>query len=125
MNLNQITIPSVQVDVAVGFYKTLGLRLIVDALPEYARFECPEGEATFSIYRVDELQKGKSVTIYFEENHLDEYVNKLQTKGIKFDELPKDKPWLWREAHLRDPDGHAIILYYAGKNRKNPTWRIE
>lgn len=125
MNLNQITIPSLNVERAVTFYKTLGLHLIVDAAPRYVRFECPEGEATFSIHKVDELQKGTGITIYFEEENLDEWVSKLQKKGITFSQLPEDKPWLWREAHLLDPDGNKIILYFAGKNRKNPPWRID
>jgi hypothetical protein len=33
-------------------------------------------------------------------------------------------PWLWREARLRDPDGHRVCLYRAGQNRKNPPWRL-
>lgn len=124
MNLNQITIPSLNVEKAVAFYKTLGLHLIVDAIPRYVRFECPNGDATFSIHNVEELPKGAGITIYFEEENLDEWVTRLQEKGIKFDSLPEDKSWLWREAHLQDPDGNNIILYYAGKNRKNPPWRI-
>jgi hypothetical protein len=52
MNLNQITIPSFKVEKSVKFYKTLGLHIIVDALPKYTRFECPEGDAIFSIHEV-------------------------------------------------------------------------
>jgi hypothetical protein len=55
---------------------------------------------------------------------LDEYVADLQTKGIAFTELPNDKPWLWREAHLQDLDGNRLILFWAGENRKNPPWRV-
>ena len=124
MNLNQITISSIDVEKAVEFYKILGLHLIVDALPKYVRFECPDGDATFSIEKVDELKKQQSVSIYFEEENLDVWVANLQKKGLIFNKLPEDKPWLWREAHLQDPDGNTIILYYAGKNRKNPPWRI-
>lgn len=124
MNLNQITISSINVEKAVAFYKILGLHLIVDALPKYVRFECPDGDATFSIQKVDTLQKEQNISIYFEEENLDEWVANLKNKGVIFNELPKDKPWLWREAHLEDPDGNTIVLYYAGKNRKNPPWRI-
>jgi catechol 2,3-dioxygenase-like lactoylglutathione lyase family enzyme len=124
MNLNQITIPSLNVERAIKFYKTLGLRLIVDALPRYVRFECPDGEATFSIHIVDELPKGDGIILYFEDDNLDELVKQLKSKGIIFTSDPEDKTWLWREAHLLDPDGNKIILYHAGKNRKNPPWRI-
>jgi len=125
MNLNQITIPSVNVAQATVFYKTLGLKLIVDALPHYVRFECPEGDATFSIYEVEELPKRDGVIVYFENETLDEHVQNLIGKGIQFEELPSDKSWMWREAKLRDNDNNQIIIFQAGKNRKSPPWRIK
>lgn len=124
MDLNQITVPSLDVEKAVGFYKTLGLKLIVEALPNYARFECSDGNSTFSVHQVEELTRGQGITIYFEDNNLDDLVAQFQAKGVSFESLPEDKPWLWREAHLRDLDGNHIILYRAGENRKNPPWRI-
>jgi catechol 2,3-dioxygenase-like lactoylglutathione lyase family enzyme len=124
MNLNQITIPSFDLEKAVVFYKKLGLQLIVDALPRYVRFECPDGESTLSIHKVEELPKGNGITIYFEDDNLDALVKQLKEKGIIFTSEPEDKSWLWREAHLQDLDGNAIILYHAGDNRKNPPWRI-
>jgi predicted enzyme related to lactoylglutathione lyase len=124
MNLNQITIPSFNIERATNFYKTLGLNLIVEVLPRYVRFECPDGSSTFSIHKVDELPKGNGITIYFEDDNLDTLVESLKSKGIIFTSEPENKSWLWREAHLNDPDGNHIILYYAGKNRKNPPWRI-
>ena len=48
MNLNQITVPSLDLTKSIPFYKKLGLNLIVKALPNYARFECPDGNSTFS-----------------------------------------------------------------------------
>ena len=124
MNLNQVTIPSLDVEKAVEFYKLLGLRLIVDAIPRYVRFECIDGDSTLSIHLVDELPKGDGITLYFENNNLDEVVNDLIKKGLEFSLLPTDQSWLWREAHLEDYDRNKIILYKAGKNRKNPPWRV-
>lgn len=124
MNLNQITIPSLDVEKAVAFYKILGLKLIVDSIPNYVRFECPDGDSTFSIHKVEELQKTNGISIYFEIDNLDKKVLELKQKGIDFISDPEDKPWLWREAHLKDVDGNHLILYYAGVNRKNPPWRI-
>ena len=124
MRLNQITIPSLDVEKSVEFYKKFGLLLIVEALPRYVRFELPDGEATLSIHLVDALPKGNGVIVYFEEENLDELVKNLQTKGISFTLLPTDQRWLWREAHLLDPDGNKIILFFAGDNRKNPPWRV-
>lgn len=124
MNLNQVTVPAADVAIAATFYTRLGLRLIVDALPDYVRFECPEGEATFSIEKVKGTLKGEGVKVYFECGDLDAKVAQLRQQGVVFESLPEDKRWLWREAHLNDPDGNKIVLYYAGQNRKNPPWRI-
>lgn len=124
MNLNQITVPSLDLSKSVPFYKQLGLKLIVDSLPNYARFECPDGTSTFSIHKTKELSKGEGIYVYFECANLDDYVNGLINKGIEFEELPNDKTWLWREARLKDLDGNQLILFYAGENRLNPPWRI-
>ena len=124
MNLNQITIASADVAKSVVFYKTLGLNLIVDASPRYVRFECPDGDATFSIHKAEELPTVKSTTLYFEVENLSETVSDLQQKGIIFNSEIIEQSWLWCEAHLNDPDGNPIIIYHAGKNRKSPPWRI-
>ncbi len=124
MNLNQITVPSLDLTKSIPFYETLGLKLIVKALPHYARFECPNGHSTFSLHQVDQLPTGEGVYVYFECENLDEQVASLKTKGIKFDLEPTDQNWLWREARLKDLDGNQLILFYGGENRLNPPWRI-
>ena len=124
MNLNQVTVPVSDVERSVSFYQTLGLKLIVLSLPDYARFECPDGSATFSLHRVGKSETTDGIWVYFEVNDLDDHVTQLIAKGIVFEELPTDKEWLWRESRLKDPDRNQIILYYAGDNRLNPPWRI-
>ncbi len=124
MNLNQVTVPSTDVGKAVEFYRRLGLKQIVNALPDYARFECPDGESTFSVHRAERLREGPGVVVYFETDDLDAVVRKLKAEGCRFDADPQDQPWLWREAYLRDPDGNLICLYHAGTNRRNPPWRM-
>ena len=124
MNLNQVTVPSINIDQSIKFYQKLGLQLIVHTGPHYARFLCPQGQSTFSIHKVDALPIGDGIMVYFECNELDQKVDELLSEGIVFDQLPKNQRWLWREARLRDPDGHQIILFYAGENRINPPWKI-
>ncbi|MFC0605307.1 VOC family protein [Winogradskyella pulchriflava] len=124
MNLNQVTIPSLDVETATEFYKKLGLKLIVKSLPRYVRFECPDGDSTFSIHKVEALPKGNGIILYFEVDNLPETISDLKQKGITFNTEILEQPWLWNEAYLNDPDGNAIIIYHAGKNRKNPPWRI-
>jgi catechol 2,3-dioxygenase-like lactoylglutathione lyase family enzyme len=125
MNLNQITVPSLDLAKSIPFYQKLGLELIVEALPHYARFLCPDGNATFSMHKVDKILKGEGVYVYFECEDLDEKVAGLIEKGIQFDEKPNDKSWLWREARLKDLDGNQLILFYGGENRINPPWKIK
>ncbi len=125
MKLNQITIPSLDLSVSKAFYEQLGMQLIVDAMPDYIRFVIPEDQSSFSVHRVDSIVDGESIWIYFECDNLDQRVSELQSLGLKFDDQPEDKPWLWREARLRDPDGNRLILYRAGENRLNPPWRVQ
>ncbi|WKB82994.1 VOC family protein [Cellulophaga lytica] len=125
MNLNQVTVPSLDLTKSIPFYEKLGLKLIVKALPHYARFVCPDGNSTFSVHQTKELPKGEGIYVYFECKNLDEQVNAIQQNGINFDLLPTDQSWMWREARLKDVNGNQLILFYAGENRLNPPWRIE
>jgi catechol 2,3-dioxygenase-like lactoylglutathione lyase family enzyme len=124
VRLNQVTVPSLDVEHAIAFYQTLGLRLIVRALPHYARFEAPEGGSSFSI-DLEPERIGKGPVVYFECDDLDARCAALAANGIVFDQLPTNQRWLWREARLRDPDGNRLCLYFAGENRLHPPWRIE
>ena len=123
VNLNQITLPVIDMEISTKFYRDLGFTQIVDT-PHYSRFECPDGGSTFSL----SLETGELVcgtVIYFEHEQLDELVNTLKAKGFVFDQEPTDQSYLWREAILHDPSGHKIKLYWAGENRINPPWRVE
>jgi catechol 2,3-dioxygenase-like lactoylglutathione lyase family enzyme len=123
MNLNQVTLPSTDLSRSVAFYRQLGFQQIVDKLPEYTRFECPDGRATFSLHRVDRVTKSETI-IYFECENLDREYDRLRLQGIAFDSPPQDQRWLWRESYLRDPDGNLICLYSAGESRRFPPWRL-
>ena len=125
MNLNQITVPVLNIESSIEFYKLLGLKLIVNSTNRYARFECPQGDSTFSLHKVDQLPIGEGVWIYFEVENLDEKFKELKNKGVDFLTEPTDQTWFWKEAKLLDPDGNTLILYKAGENRKYPPWRIE
>jgi catechol 2,3-dioxygenase-like lactoylglutathione lyase family enzyme len=123
MNLNQITLPALDVAESAAFYRTLGFRQIV-ATPVYARFECGDGGATFSVHAVAAVPPDTGVVVYFEHEALDALVDELKGKGIVFTQDPTDQRWRWREARLRDPAGNVLCLYWAGENRRYPPWRI-
>ena len=123
MDLNQVTLPALDVAESADFYNRMGLLQIVDS-PHYARFECPDGDATFSLHAVDSISPGHGVTVYFEHEALDELCADLEARGFEFEQQPADRSWLWREAILIDPAGNRICLYRAGENRKYPPWRV-
>jgi catechol 2,3-dioxygenase-like lactoylglutathione lyase family enzyme len=123
MRLNQVTVGALDLAASIAFYETLGLRLIVRSA-HYARFEAPDGEATFSLQLAPERCGSHAPVIYFECDDLDADVARLKAAGVVFDKGPVDQSWLWREARLTDPAGNALILYRAGKNRTHPPWRI-
>ncbi len=124
MNLNQVTIYSQNSLETVEFYRKLGLQVIVDSLPRYARLQCLTGESTLSIHTAEAPVGNTSIVLYFECENLDSEVERLRTLGLKFDQEPIDQPWLWREAYLTDPNMNKICLYTAGENRQNPPWRV-
>lgn len=124
MNLNQVTLPALDVPHASAFYRLLGLKQIVGTHARYARFECPDGGATFSLHHVDAMPESPGAVVYFETAQLDAEVARLQAHGVVFDQLPRMEPWLWREARLRDPSGNVVCLYWAGENRRFPPWRL-
>ena len=125
MNLNQVTIYTNKFAESLEFYKTLGLKIIVDSSPRYVRFECPVGDSTFSLHETSDASECSNIVLYFESENLDEEVERLKNLGIKFDQEPTDQTWLWREARLTDPTGNKICLFHAGENRQNPPRRVK
>ena len=125
MNLNQVTIYTDKPIETVEFYQKLGLELIVDSRPRYARLLCPDGKTTLSVHVSKEVSAHTNIVLYFECEDLDAKVLELENGGLKFDQPPTDQPWLWRESYLKDPAGNKICLFYAGKNRQNPPWRVK
>ncbi|MEO7673356.1 MAG: VOC family protein [Pyrinomonadaceae bacterium] len=125
MNLNQVTIYSEKPVDTVEFFQKLGLKIIVDSLPRYARLECPDGESTLSVHVADDVVVTNNIVLYFDCENLDGTVEDLKSKGLVFDEDPTDREWLWRQAYLKDPNGNKICLFYAADNRKNPPWRVK
>ncbi len=125
MNLNQVTIYTDKPLETIEFYQKLGLKLIVDSRPRYARLACPDGEATLSVHTAQENLLNSNIVLYFECEDLDAKVSELENLGIEFESEPTNQSWLWRETYLLDPNNNKICLFYAGENRQNPPWRVE
>jgi len=120
--LNQITLPTADYAASVAFYRQLGLTQIVDSPDNgYARFEAANG-VTLSIHTGDGAAGG--ATAYLESGALDAWVAWLARRGVRFDTMPRDEEWGWREARLTDPAGNRLCLYQAGEYRRYPPWRL-
>ena len=120
--LNQITLPATDYAASVAFYKQMGLTQIVNSSANgYARFEAANG-VTLSIHVGDGDAGG--TTTYLESGALDAWVAYLARRGARFDQMPRDEEWGWREARLTDPAGNRLCLYQAGEYRRYPPWRI-
>ena len=122
--LNQVTVTGTDYERSVAFYTGLGLKQIVANSPDYARFETAGG-ATLSVQIDPEETVSATTAIYLECDDLDEQVDRLARSGVPFEHGPRNQPWMWREARLRDPDGNIIFLYKAGEARRFPPWRID
>jgi Predicted enzyme related to lactoylglutathione lyase len=124
MNLNQITIHCSNTIETVEFFQKLGLLLIVDSLPRYARLVCLDGQSTLSVNLDEHAIVSNNIVLYFECSDVDAEYERLTALGIDFTEPPTDRSWLWRQCYLTDPSGNKICLFTAGDNRLNPPWRI-
>jgi hydroxymethylpyrimidine/phosphomethylpyrimidine kinase len=123
--LNQVTVTGKDYAKSVAFYRALGLTQIVDSPDNgYARFETAGG-ATLSVQCDPDETISPTTAVYLECDDLDERVEKLARSGLAFEHGPRNQPWMWREARLRDPDGNIVFLYHAGEARRFPPWRME
>ena len=122
--LNQVTVTGTDYRRSVAFYRQLGLTQIVDSPDNgYARFETAGG-ATLSVQIDADETIAATTAIYLECDDLDVRVEALARSGLVFEHGPRNQPWMWREARLRDPDGNIIFLYHAGEARRFPPWRV-
>jgi catechol 2,3-dioxygenase-like lactoylglutathione lyase family enzyme len=128
MRFNHVTLIVSDLERSKAFYRTLGLTQIVDAPPRYARFVFPEGDATLSIEVMEGCPAPATgmAQLFFQCDDVDEKVAALKAHGLVFDQDPTDMFYLWREARLRDPDGHDVRLYSdATGARLDPPWKMK
>lgn len=80
---------------------------------------CSNGNSTFSLHKSEIVENRCGIWIYFETENLDDEVQALMDKGIDFDQMPQDMPWLWREARLKDLDDNQNTLLRRSKQTKS------
>ncbi len=126
MRLNHVLVYVADVSRSLDFYeKKLGfVRIEGDGQQGYARLRAPDGEATLGLHRAggDAAPPWRDgIRLYLEFEDLDAMCHRLEDEGVVFDQPPRDMPWGWRHAYLKDPDGHELSLYWAGNKRFEPT----
>jgi catechol 2,3-dioxygenase-like lactoylglutathione lyase family enzyme len=124
MRLAHITLPVSSIPRSKAFYVRMGFRLIVSA-EHYCRFQVGDTATTLSIHAHEgAIPTAGEVGIVFESMAaMDSFLEAISAQGIVAD-APVEQSWLWREARVRDPDGHVILLMHAGENHLNPPWRV-
>jgi catechol 2,3-dioxygenase-like lactoylglutathione lyase family enzyme len=124
VTLNHAIIWVKDVPRALRFYQDgLGFR-VIEAMPGYARLRSSRGGATLALHATNDRKPPpgtRQVVLYFETPRLTETCQRLIRRGVRFDQMPRRMPWGWDHAYLRDPDGHEISLYWAGRKRFLPS----
>ena len=126
VEFNHAMIYTTKLAPALKFYgDVLGFEVVDDYPGAYARMKSPGGSTTIALHVLEEGKKldtkKEGVRLYFEVEELDAFCDALKNRGVTLDQMPKEMPWGWRHAYLRDPDGHEISLYWAGKARVQRT----
>lgn len=127
MRFSHVTLMVSEVPRSRAFYLQLGFELIVDTA-HYCRFlpTIGDGDGTVSIEQHHgPIASGAQLGLEFSSAvDLDAYVATLRARGIDIAEAPIDRPWLWRDARVFDPDRHEWMLFFAGPNKLHPPWRV-
>ena len=126
LEFNHAMIYSVDLARGLEFYRDMLGFQVVDEYPGvYVRLRSPGSNTTIALHLVDRGMRmdpsWEGLRLYFEVKKLDAVCKELFDKGVVFLQPPKDMPWGWRHAYLRDPDGHEISLYWAGNKRLKKT----
>ncbi|MBM3801763.1 MAG: hypothetical protein FJW26_05545 [Acidimicrobiia bacterium] len=122
LEFNHAMIYTTKLTRSLKFYRdALGFEVVAGYPGAYVRLKSPAGNTTIALHAVEPGQEmqpsAEGLRLYFEVRHLDGFCRALEAKGVKLDQAPQEMPWGWRHAYLRDPDGHEISLYWAGKAR--------
>lgn len=126
LEFNHAMIYSADYRRALRFYRDLlGFQLVEEYPGGYGRLQSPGGRTTIALHTLEQGQRMDAETeglrLYFEVRDLDGQCSRLAAAGVRFEQMPKDMPWGWRHAYLRDPDGHELSLYWAGALRFKKT----
>lgn len=118
IRMNHLLVYVSDVSRSLEFYEgQLGFKPVEVGLPDYATVVDSEGQTTICTHRGSSERRtaGKDgAWLYIGVEDLDTVCKELARRGVEFEQMPRDMPWGWRHAYLRDPDGQLLSLYRAG-----------
>ena len=110
----------------IALLKGAHLAVFVQLVAQGARADAEQrsGLSPVALAGLERLHNQAALHLVHRHADVDAAVASIQEQGLEFESEPVDQPWLWREAHLRDPAGNRLCIYHAGENRRFPPWRL-
>lgn len=121
ISFNHAMIYVSSIPASLQFYeKQLGFQLLERQGDGYARLKSGGSDTTIALHKLPEGSQNDAngrVRLYFEVDDIEQFCEKLTSRGVVLDEGPAVMPWGWSHAYLRDTDGNEISVYRAGALR--------
>ncbi len=70
-----------------------------------------EGGSELGLHTGTPVDHPERIQLHFEVPDVDEAYRELTDRGYEFAHEPRDTPWGYRVAALKDPAGHTVELY--------------
>ena len=108
--LSYVTLWAVHFDHVKALYKdTLGLP-VAQENENFIMFDTKGSRLAFHRLTKALPLSRSTVELHLEVNDVDEVYSSLKSKGVKFVELPANRPWGSRSAGLKDPEGYVVEI---------------
>ena len=123
--LNQVTVTGTNYERSVEFYGRLGLKQIVDSPERVMHVSRPQAASPSQSRSIRKRRSSRRLQSISNVTISTNAWSSSPEAASPSSTAPRNQPWMWREARLRDPDGNIIFFYKAGENRRFPPWRME
>lgn len=108
--LQYVTLWAVRFDEVAKLYEqTLGLP-VKEKNENFIMFETKGSRLAFHRLKKAHPIDRSTVELHFDVNDVDEVYSALQRKGVKFDEIPANRPWGTRMVSFHDPEGYVVEI---------------
>ena len=108
--LPYLTLWAVKFDEVLRLYKDILGLPVAEENQNFVMFETTGSRLAFHRLPKGHQLNRPTVEIHFEVNDVDTVYSSLQTKGVRFEEKPENKPWGTRAASFKDPEGFTVEL---------------